>query len=238
MSSYTLYYWAVPFRGQFVRALLAYDGQAWNEVGDDAIQALMQREPQDMPVPFMGPPVLIDDEAGVAVSQMPAIMLYLGEKLGLLPDDLALRALSIKVVNDANDVIDEITLDGGREMWTEAKWVSFVPRLQKWMHLSEALGKRHGLADQSGFLLGGSEPGVADIATATLWSTLIERFPSIGVMLEAEAPLTASLVRRVSQAPGLAELASRSRHDYGDVYCGGRIEQSLRKVLETTTDRL
>jgi hypothetical protein len=31
-----------------------------------------------------------------------------------------LRALTMKVVNDANDVIEEITLNGGRQMWTEA----------------------------------------------------------------------------------------------------------------------
>lgn len=28
--------------------------------------------------------------------------------------------MTMKVVNDANDVIDEITLNGGRQMWTEA----------------------------------------------------------------------------------------------------------------------
>jgi glutathione S-transferase len=32
-----------------------------------------------------------------------------------------LRAMTMKIVNDANDVIDEITLDGGREMWTKKR---------------------------------------------------------------------------------------------------------------------
>jgi glutathione S-transferase len=26
MTDYTLYYWSLPFRGQFVRAVLAYSG--------------------------------------------------------------------------------------------------------------------------------------------------------------------------------------------------------------------
>ena len=113
MPNYTLYYWAAPFRGQFVRALLAYGGEPWLEAGDEATSALMEGALEDMPVPFMGPPVLVDHAAGVALSQMPAILLYLGDRLGLLPEDPGRRALSIKVVNDANDVIDDLTLDRG-----------------------------------------------------------------------------------------------------------------------------
>lgn len=232
MSRYTLYYWSAPFRGQFVRALLAHAGATWVEAGDAAVTRLMEGAIDDMPVPFMGPPVLVDAEAGLALSQTPAILLYLGDTLDLLPKTAAGRALSIKVANDANDVIDELTLDGGRQMWTESRWAAFAPRLQRWMGLWEDLGRRHGLKPQSGFLLGGETAGVADVVTTTLWSTMAERFPLIGAMLEETAPLTASLVRRMALTPPLAELAARARADYGDLYCGGRIEQSLRKVLE------
>lgn len=231
MPNYTLYYWAAPFRGQFVRALLAFGGEPWVEAGDEATSALMEGALEDMPVPFMGPPVLVDHAAGVALSQMPAILLYLGDRLGLLPEDPGRRALSIKVVNDANDVIDDLTLDGGRQMWTEARWSAFVPRLRKWMGLWEELGRRHGLTSQSGFLLGGLAPGVADIVSAALWSTMSERFPAIGAILDDAAPMTANLARRVSDVPALADLAVRARRDYGDLYCGGQIEQSLLKVL-------
>lgn len=231
MPNYTLYYWAAPFRGQFVRALLAYGGAPWIEAGDEATSALMEGALEDMPVPFMGPPVLVDHAAGMALSQMPAILLYLGDRLGLLPEDPGRRALSIKVVNDANDVIDDLTLDGGRQMWTETRWAAFVPRLRKWMGLWEELGRRHGLTPHSGFLLGGLAPGVADIVSATLWSTMSERFPAIGSILEDAAPMTANLVRRLCETPPLADLAVRARRDYGDLYCGGQIEQSLRRVL-------
>lgn len=232
MSRYTLYYWSAPFRGQFVRAVLAHAGASWVEAGDAAVTALMEGAIEDMPVPFMGPPVLVDKEAGVALSQMPAILLYLGETLDLLPETPGERALSIKVVSDANDVIDELTLDGGRQMWTEDRWADFAPRLQRWMGLWEDLGRRHGLKPRSGFLLGGETAGLADVVTATLWSTMAERFPLIGAMLHEAAPLTASLVHRMAQTPPLADLAARARADHGDLYCGGRIEQSLRKVLE------
>jgi glutathione S-transferase len=231
MSDYTLYYWSVPFRGQFVRAVLAHAGKRWTEGGDAAISKLMGGPVRDMPVPFMGPPLLVDHEADVAIAQMPAIILYLGETLDLLPATPALRALTLKVVNDANDVIDELTLDGGRQMWTQERWRDFVPRLEKWMSFWEETGRRHGLTAEAGFLLGGEAPGVADVVTATLWSTMAERFSPIATLLEAAAPMTAALTRRVSALPPLAKLAAKARQDYGDAYCGGQIEASLRKVL-------
>jgi glutathione S-transferase len=130
MSDYDLFYWSVPFRGQFVRAVLAYAGKSWTEGGDAAISKMMSGSVKEMPVPFMGPPILVDRKAGFAIAQMPAIVLYLGETLDLLPATPPVRALTMKIVNDANDVIDEITLDGGRQMWTERRWHDFVPRLK------------------------------------------------------------------------------------------------------------
>lgn len=231
MSDYDLYYWSVPFRGQFVRAVLAYADKTWTEAGDAAISEMMSAKVQDMPTPFMGPPLLIDNKAEFAIAQMPAIILYLGETLDLMPASAALRALTIKVVNDANDVIDEITLDGGREMWTQARWRDFTPRLKKWMSIWEETGRRHGLKVGSGFLLGGEAPGVADIVTATLWTTMTDRFGKIASILEDAAPMTADLSRRVANLPPLVKLAAQARDDYGDAYCGGQIEASLRKVL-------
>ncbi|MDO9335998.1 MAG: glutathione S-transferase [Caulobacter sp.] len=231
MSDYTLYYWSLPFRGQFVRAVLAYAGKTWTEAGDEAISKLMAGRVRDMPAPFMGPPVLVDHGADVALSQTPAIVLYLGETLGLLPETPAGRALAIKVVADANDVIDELTLDGGRQMWTAKRWAEFEPRLRKWMSFWEETGRRHGLKKTSGFLLGGAAPGVADIVTATLWTTMADRFPALDAILKDEAPLTAALSRRVAALPPLAALAETARADYGEAWCGGRIEASLRRVL-------
>lgn len=235
MSDYDLYYWSAPFRGQFVRAVLAYAGKSWTEGGDVAISDLMGAPVKKMPVPFMGPPLLVDKKAGFAIAEMPAIILYLGETLDLLPKTPPLRAMTMKIVNDANDVIDELTLDGGREMWTEKRWQDFVPRLKKWMALWEETGERHGLTADSGYLLGGEHPGIADVVTATLWSTMADRFPIIGTILGESAPKTAALTRRIAALPPLAKLAAKAREDYGDAYCGGRIEASLRKVLGAQT---
>jgi glutathione S-transferase len=230
MSDYELFYWSAPFRGQFVRAVLAFAGKTWTEAGDAAIAKLMSGPVKKMPVPFMGPPVLIDRKAEFAVAEMPAIVLYLGETLGLMPADVA--AMTMKIVCDANDVLDEMTLDGGRQMWTEKRWHDFVPRLKKWMSLWEETGRRNGLKVDKGFLLGGKAPGIADIVTATLWSTITDRFRTIAEIFEDTAPVTAGLTRRVAQLPPLAKLAAKARRDYGDVWCSGQIEASLRKVLK------
>ncbi|WP_395394890.1 glutathione S-transferase [Novosphingobium sp. BL-8A] len=230
MADYDLYYWPVPFRGQFIRAILAYTGKAWIEHDSGEIGDIMGKAPADQPVPFMGPPVLIDTASGFAIAEMPAIALYLGEALNLLPASPEGRALSLKMVNDANDVIDEITLDGGREMWTDEKWEEFVPRLKRWMEIWEATGITHGLEKQHGTMLGTEAPGVADIVTAVLWSTMADRFGKIAALLDDTAPRVAALVNRMQAISALTKLAADSRRDYGDAYCGGEIEKSLRKV--------
>ncbi len=231
LSDYDLYYWPVPFRGQFVRAVLAYAGKTWTEHDAAAMSKLMEGTVQDMPIPFMGPPMLIDKKAKFAIAQMPAIILYLGETLDLLPATPALRAMTMKIVNDANDVIDEMTLDGGRQMWNKARWWEFVPRLTKWASFWEETGRRHGLAADAGYLLGGEAPGLADVITATLWSTMASRFGKVSTILDEAAPMTAALTRRIADLPPLAKLADRARQEYGETYCGGQIEASLRKVL-------
>lgn len=232
MADYDFYYWPLPFRGQFIRAILAYAGKDWNENDAGAIGKLMEKEPADQPVPFMGPPVLVEKATGFALSEMPAIALYLGETLGLVPDSAEARAMTAKIVNDANDVIDEITLDGGREMWTAEKWDEFTPRLKRWMGFWEATGKANGLTADEGFLLGTDEAGTADIVTAVLWTTMADRFASIAAMLEDTAPATAGLARRMHEKPALAALKAKAFEDYGDGYCGGEIEKSLRAVAK------
>jgi glutathione S-transferase len=59
-----------------------------------------------------------------------------------------------------------------------------------------------------------------------------ERFAAIQAILEETAPLTAALARRVSALPPLARLAAEAHKDYGEAWCGGQIEASLRKVLD------
>ena len=231
MAAYELLYWSVPFRGQFVRAMLTFAGKTWTEGGDAKISKLMEGPVGEMPVPFMGPPVLIDHKADVSIAEMPAIILYLGETLDLMPDTPTLRAMTIKIVNDANDVIDEITLNGGDHMWTQQRWEEFMPRLARWMSLWEDTGRRYGLGKNAGFMLGGHKPGIADVITATLWTTMTDRFSKVRDLFEKSAPMTAALCQRVSALPALVKLAGTARRDFGQAYAGGQIGASMAKIL-------
>lgn len=231
MSDYDLYYWQMPFRGQFIRAILAWADQRWDEYDDDAVGELMKADAAAQPVPFMGPPMLVDKRAGVTLAEMPAIAFYLGETLGLMPDAVADKAMTLKVVNDANDVIDELSRDGGRDLWTPRRWKEFQPRLGRWMAIWEQTGRRRGLTAEAGFLLGGPRAGVADIVTTTLWATMAEQLPVIGRLLDAKAPAVAGLVKRLQAEPALVNLAAVSRERFGDAYCGGEIEKSMKRVI-------
>lgn len=231
MADYELLYWSAPFRGQFIRAILAFADKDWDEGGDERISELMEGAVADMPIPFMGPPLLIDRRADVAIAEMPAIALYLGETLNLLPETAALRALTLKIVNDANDVIDEVTLNGGDHMWSEKRWEDYVPRLEKWMTIWEETGRRYGLKQDGGNILGGNGPGIADVVTATLWTTMTERFSKIRDLLDNTAPNTAALCKRVSALPSLVKLSKKAWEDYGGAYAGGQIGASMAKIL-------
>ncbi|HWJ73136.1 MAG TPA: glutathione S-transferase N-terminal domain-containing protein [Kaistia sp.] len=232
MADYELLYWSAPFRGQFVRAALAFAGKSWTEGGDAKISRLMAGPVDAMPVPFMGPPVLIDHKADVAIAEMPAIILYLGETLNLMPDTPELRAMTMKIVNDANDVIDEITLNGGDHMWSEKRWEEYKPRLAKWMSIWEDTGRRYGLDEDAGHILGGESAGLADVISATLWTTMTDRFSKIRDLFETTAPMTAALCLRVSALSPLAKLSDKAHKDYGDAYAGGQIGASMAKILD------
>jgi glutathione S-transferase len=232
MSDYELYYWQMPFRGQFIRAILAHAGKRWDEFDDEAVSQVMEADVAEQAIPFKGPPMIVDKHSGFALAQMPAIAYWLGETLDLLPGTSTGKALSLKVVNDANDVIDELSLDGGKQMWSPQRWKAFQPRLRRWMAIWDETGRRHGLTADAGHLLGGAKPGVADVVTATLWGTLAEKFPPIGQILDKEAPAVAGLTRRLMAQPALANLAAVSRAQFGDSYCGGNIEKSMRRVID------
>lgn len=231
MTDYTLYYWPVPFRGQFVRSVLAHVRADWDEADVAAIRALKDTAPGGQPVPHMAPPVLIDHVADVALAQTPAILTYLGGKHGLIPGDPVRAALTDKIVADANDVLLEMTLHNGAQMWTQDAWNAYRPRLARWMQIFEETGRRHGLTADGGHLLGTEVPGIVDLTAHVLWGTMTARLPSLRPMLEESSPAIAGLSDRIAALPEQVELRRTGDAEYGEVWCGGQIEASLRAVL-------
>lgn len=234
MPDYTLHYWPIPFRGQFVRAALAQAGASWEEADPDEVARLRAAAPADQPAPHMGPPVLVDHGAGTALAQMPAILDYLGRRHGLTPQDPYLAALTAKLVADASDILYEMTRHHGAQMWTAPAWRAYRPRLARWMAIFEETGRRHGLTGEGGHLLGTPGPTLADLAAATLWGTMTAKLPALRPLLDAEAPAVAALTDRIGALPAQAELRRQSDAAWGEAWCGGEIEASLREALDAT----
>ena len=68
MTDYTLFYWPLPFRGQFVRSVLAHVGASWTEATIEDLSTLKDADPTRQLVPHMGPPVLTDHDPAVDFS--------------------------------------------------------------------------------------------------------------------------------------------------------------------------
>ncbi|MEZ5857225.1 MAG: hypothetical protein R3D67_21755 [Hyphomicrobiaceae bacterium] len=85
MTDYTLYYWPLPFRGQFIRSVLAHVGATWTEAGMAELIAQKDEAPAGQCVPHMVPPVLTDHASNLSLAQTQAILTYLGTKYGLIP---------------------------------------------------------------------------------------------------------------------------------------------------------
>ncbi len=231
MTEYTLYYWPLPFRGQFVRSVLAHIGASWTEASVEDLIALKETEPTRQVVPHMGPPVLTDHAADLSLAQTPAILAYLAAKSGLAPTDPAGGALTTKVIADANDVLCEMTLNNGAQMWTQEGWDSYRPRLCRWMTIFEEHGRRHGLTATAGHILGTDEPGLADLVAHILWGGMTSKLPTLRPLLETTAPSIANLSDRIARLPNQEALRAHSDAQYGDTWCSGQIEASLRAVV-------
>lgn len=232
MTAYTLYYWPLPFRGEFIRAVLRVAGQTYQEPGVDTLIALKDQGAHAQPLPFMAPPVLVDHGAGVTLAQMPAILRYLGGKHRLMRDDPVHAALTDKIIGDANDVLDELTLFGGRSMWTLGEWETFTEtRLPRWMAIFEHMLRGQGVDADAGFFGADLAPGLADVTVAVLWGVMTAKLSDLRPLLERRAPTVSGLCDRVWAWPELATLRTETDQRFGDVYCGGQIEASIRDML-------
>ncbi|WP_299349794.1 hypothetical protein [uncultured Shimia sp.] len=226
-DTYELHYWPIPFRGHFIRYVLAYVGATWTEPNFPEMAAFKDRPVAEKPYPFIAPPVLHDQEKDIWVSQLPAIMMYLGRKHDLLSDpDQTLR-----LICDGSDILFEITRGHGAQMWDREAWEAFLPRLETWMQLHERLAVEFGTTAGQGYMFGADRPMLADLSLAALWHTMIDRLPTLRDLLHVQAPTVEGLVDRIALVPEVAALRAQWA-DSDPRYCAGQIERSLFEILE------
>lgn len=228
MTQYKLYYWPVPFRGIFPQLFLEEIGAdyEWHDASE-----IYPEKSLKIHHPGMAPPYLYDVKTKTYLAQMPAIMMHLARVHDYLPKRAETLDLALKVILDCNDVLLEITKCYGQQMWKTKDWQEFRnERLVNWMKIFEKTGIDHGLKSEKGFMLS-SKISVADIATTALFGTLIHSFPELKVDLFEFAPNVARLCDRVEERPTIHEFLKGQREKFGDLYCGGEIEKSLRKMI-------
>jgi glutathione S-transferase len=223
---FQLYYWPLPFRGCFVSYLFAYRDVPLLEVADyDTIIEMKGLDPSEQAIPFMGPPVLRDVETGRTLSQMPAIVLYVSQELDLMPNVPFDLAMSMKILMDCNDVLMEICRYNGTSMWEHDQWKEFrSERLPRWLAIFEESLKR-------GFI-GKSNVTFADIGVYALFGNMTRCLPDLEPDLLENAPGIHALCQTIGSQSSLGAHVLCQEQAYGNLYCGGQIEKSIRKMLK------
>ena len=223
---FQLYYWPIPFRGCFVSYLFAYRGVPLLEAsGFEEIEDLRSRAPSDQAIPFMGPPLLRDLESGRTLSQMPAIVLYVSRELDLVPEDPFDVAMCMKILMDCNDVLMEICRYNGSIMWEREEWTQFrAERFPHWLEIfEESLQRGHFGKDPAAF---------SDISVFALFGNMMRCLPELEPDVLKHAPGVHAHCQRIGSTPSLAEYVAGEAQRYGQLYCGGQIEKSIRRMSE------
>ncbi|ARP89899.1 glutathione S-transferase [Bordetella genomosp. 9] len=223
--TYDLWYWdGIPGRGEFVRLALeaagiAYRDRAREPGGDEALARDMKA--RDVHPPF-APPYLVTSE-GMTIGQTANILLFLGERHGLAPQDPAGRLwvhqiqLTIAdLVAEAHDVHHPIANslyyeDQKKEAARRARHFR-EERIPKFMGWFERILVHEGL-----WLAGGDRWTYADLSLFQLIDGLRFAFPRRMATLAGQYPKVMRLHERVATLPELqAYLNSDRRLPYGD----------------------
>ena len=111
--AYDFYYWpSIQGRGEFVRLALEEAGADYIDIarnsnyeggGEAALMIFMERD--DIPYPPFAPPFLKDGD--VLIGQTAAILLYLGDRHGLAPRDVAKRLWVHQIQLTIADLVGE-----------------------------------------------------------------------------------------------------------------------------------
>ena len=130
----------------------------------------------------------------------------------------------MKVLMDCNDVLMEICRNNGSTMWEREEWTAFRSRrLPRWLEIfEESLKRGHIGKDQVTF---------ADVGVYALFGNMTRCLPELENDLRQGAPGIHAHCRHIGAEPSLAAFVAAEERQYGKLYCGGQIEQSIRDML-------
>jgi glutathione S-transferase len=218
-----LYYWPmIQGRGEFVRLALEEAGARYVDVAreKDGMAAMMRvlDGAERGALPFAPPFVKV---GRVVVSQTANILAFLAPKLGLVPDDEALRAEASQIQLTIADLVGEVHdthhpvasglyyEDQKKEAKRRAR--SFVEeRMPKYLRWLETVLVRNGT--RAGGWLVGRDLTYVDLSAFQVIAGLRYAFPNALARLEGDVPRLVALHDRVSERPRIAAyLASERR---------------------------
>jgi glutathione S-transferase len=205
-----LYYWPmIQGRGEFVRLLLEDAGAPYVDVartqsGMAAMMRILEGDERGA-LPFAPPFVRVGD---VVVSQTANVLAFLAERLGLVPDDPALRAEAAQIQLTLADLVGEAhdthhPIAGGlyyedQKPAAKRRAVDFVKsRLPKYLGWLENVLARN-RASRSRWLVG-SDRTYADLSAFQVVAGLRYAFPNAMANVERRTPRLTALHDRVSE---------------------------------------
>lgn len=223
---YELYYWpTIPGRGEFVRLALEEAGVEYVDVAQDPkgagtaaerVQTAMRDE--TLATPPFAPPFLKAD--GLVIAQVANILLYLGARHGLAPQDeggrLWVHQLQLTIADwvveshDAHHPLGPSLYYEDQKAEAKRRARDFLAaRLPKYMGYFERVLGRNPAGDE---YLHGSALTYADLSLFLVVSGLRYAFPKAMRRLEPDHPRISALAARVGERPRIAAYLSSPRH--------------------------
>lgn len=222
-----VYYWPIPFRGNFAKLLLADAGAAYRCASREEVIGLLFAKATEQPTPMFAPPAI--SVGAFHVNQTPAAVVYLAKKFGYEPETPEESAVALKTLSDCNDILAELTRNNGHQMWDEEAWTTFVGnRLVRWLSIIDgvAAGRAKHKSSADGDWCFGAKISYADFAIAHIFS-MIGLSLGMKAYLEKNAPAAWALTEKVRAREGVAKLYEEQAKSYGTNTCGGQIQKSI-----------
>ncbi|MBB3561483.1 glutathione S-transferase [Rhizobium sp. BK512] len=222
--AYELYYWdGIQGRGEFVRLALEEAGAEYIDItresgrgrGTGAMLAIMQSDGEALP-PF-APPFLKDGD--LIISHVANILLYLGPKLGLVPDDEALRyvvnGLQLTItdfvaeVHDTHHPIATSLYYEDQKEEAKARSAAFIKeRIPKFLGYFEKVLNQN--PEGSDYIVGNALTYV-DLSLFQIVEGLVYAFPKAMSNYRGSYPLLAALRDRVERRPNITHYLRSDR---------------------------
>ena len=213
--AYELYYWpSLQGRGEFVRLALEEAGVDYSDVargwhGVDKLMAAMK----EGPTPPFAPPYL---RAGdLTIGQTSTILMFLGERHGLAPQDMAGRLWTQQLQLTIADVVaeaHETHQPAGMNVYYEDQKPEALRRAQEFTsaRIPKFLGYFAHVLDQKDYLLG-QDVTYADLSLFQVLEGLKYAFPKATARVLAEHPQLETLRQRVAERPRIAAYLGSER---------------------------